>query len=133
VKQWLIDNATTILTALFGGGSFWAFLQERRKRQIEERQMGADALSRMQEAYDRFTADSLEQYNSLKREVEELKKKLGDMRQSMEKERNKYLALKRDYEALKISYAGLKKEFDQYKTNHNDKAASDNHADTAGL
>lgn len=118
MKQWLIDNATTILTALFGGGSFWAFVKERRKRKIEERQMGADALSRMQEAYDRFTADSLEQYTALRKEVDELKKKLADVQQSLKAEKSRYTRLKQDYDTLRKNYDKLKKEFETYKSQH---------------
>lgn len=118
MTQWILDNLITIITSLFGGGSFLAYTKERRKRRIEEKQLGADALSRMQEAYDRFTADSLEQYTALRKEVDELKKKLADVQQSLKAEKSRYTRLKQDYDTLRKNYDKLKKEFETYKSQH---------------
>lgn len=64
-KQWLIENAYQLITTFIGGTSFVAYILERKKRKIEEKQLTADALKSMQEAYDRFTEDFKERYTEL--------------------------------------------------------------------
>ena len=65
IQQLLADNIVSIITTLFGGGSFYAFWVEKGKRKIEQKQLGADALKTMQDAYDKFTEDSLKHYEEL--------------------------------------------------------------------
>lgn len=114
MKQWLIDNIPLIITTLLGSGSFLAYHTEKKKRKIEERQISADALKTMQDAYDRFTANSLQQYDILSKEVESLKKKLIDVTAQLDTEKN-------NNQKLKASYDRLKQEFDAYKKKYSPK------------
>jgi len=114
MKQWLIDNIPLIITTSFGSGSFLAFILEKNKRKIEEKQLGADALTKMQEGYDKFTANALEQYDSLRAEVMDLKKKLIEVTIQLDKEKN-------NYQKLKVSYDKLKQEFDIYRKKYSSK------------
>jgi uncharacterized protein HemX len=90
MKEWFLENIFTIITALFGGGSFWAYLTEKKKRKIEEKSLATDALKSMQDAYDRFTEDSKQRYDDLKLEIEDLKKRLSEVTKQLQEERNKY-------------------------------------------
>lgn len=74
--QWILDNIFTIFTSLFGGTSIIALFLEKNKRRITEKQLNADALQKMQEAYAIFTNDSTSRYNELKIETE---KQLANM------------------------------------------------------
>lgn len=114
-KQLLMDNFISILTTLFGGGSFYAFWVEKNKRKIEEKQLSSDALKSMQDAYDKFTEDSLKRYSELSEEVEKLKEKLLTVTSQLDKEKQNYINLKLEHDNLKISYNKLKKDFDEYK------------------
>ena len=116
VKQFLMDNLISIITTLFGGGSFYAFWVEKGKRKIEQKQLGADALKTMQDAYDKFTADALKHYEELSVEVENLKKKLTLVTSQLETEKQNYSTLKTAHDKLKIAYDNLKKEFENYKS-----------------
>lgn len=112
MRQWLIDNIPLIITSIFGSGSFFAYHTEKKKRKIEEKQIGADALKTMQEGYDKFTENAMEQYDTLRKEVGDLKKRLTDVSTELEEEKEKY-------NKLKNSYDSLKREFDNYKKKHN--------------
>ena len=116
IKQFLMDNLISIITTLFGGGSFYAFWVEKGKRKIEQKQLGADALKTMQDAYDKFTADALKHYEELSVEVENLKKKLTLVTSQFETEKQNYSILKTAHDKLKIAYDNLKKEFENYKS-----------------
>lgn len=91
MQQWIIDNIFTIISTIFGGSSLVAFFFERNKRRIEERQLNADALTKMQEAYSIYTTDSNNRYDKLKQEFEEefsrIKKKLNTVVEELDKER----------------------------------------------
>ena len=115
IQQLLTDNIISIITTLFGGGSFYAYYIEKGKRKIENKQLGADALKTMQDAYDKFTEDSLKRYEDLSSEVQELKKNLNDVTTQLNTERQNYEALREEHDNLKISYNKLKKDFDEYK------------------
>ena len=115
IQQLLTDNILSIITTLFGGGSFYAYYIERNKRKIEEKQLSSDALKSMQDAYDKFTEDSLKKYSELSQEVEELKQKLLTVTYHLDKEKQNYINLKLEHDNLKISYNKLKKDFDEYK------------------
>ena len=115
IQQLLIDNIVSIITTLFGGGSFYAYYVEREKRKIEQKQLGADALKSMQDAYDKFTEDSLKRYEDLSTEVQDLKKKLIEVTTQLSKEKQNYAILREEHDNLKISYNKLKKDFDDYK------------------
>ena len=115
IQQFLIDNTISIITTLFGGGSFYAYYVERNKRRIEEKQLSSDALKSMQDAYDKFTEDSLKRYSELSEEVEKLKEKLLTVTSQLDKEKQNYINLKLEHDNLKISYNKLKKDFDEYK------------------
>ena len=115
LQQILTDNIVSIITTLFGGGSFYAFWVEKNKRKIEEKQLSSDALKSMQDAYDKFTEDSLKRYSELSEEVEKLKEKLLTVTSQLDKEKQNYINLKLEHDNLKISYNKLKKDFDDYK------------------
>lgn len=115
IQQLLTDNIVSIVTTLFGGGSFYAYYVEREKRKIEAKQLDADALKTMQDAYDKFTEDSLKRYEDLSTEVQDLKKKLIEVTTQLSKEKQNYAILREEHDNLKISYNKLKKDFDDYK------------------
>ena len=115
IQQLLTDNIVSIITTLFGGGSFYAFWVEKDKRKIEQKQLGADALKTMQDAYDKFTEDFLKHYEELSAEVQDLKKKLIEVTTQLSKEKQNYTILREEHDNLKISYNKLKKDFDDYK------------------
>ena len=115
LQQILTDNLISIITTLFGGGSFYAYYVEKNKRKIEEKQLSSDALKSMQDAYDKFTEDSLKRYSELSEEVEKLKEKLLTVTSQLDKEKQNYISLKLEHDNLKISYNKLKKDFDEYK------------------
>ena len=115
IQQLLIDNIVSIITTLFGGGSFYAYYVEKNKRKIEEKQLSSDALKSMQDAYDKFTEDSLKRYEALSTEVQDLKKKLTEVTTQLSKEKQNYAILREEHDNLKISYNKLKKDFDDYK------------------
>ena len=115
LQQILTDNLISIITTLFGGGSFYAYYVEKNKRKIEEKQLSSDALKSMQDAYDKFTEDSLKRYSELSEEVEKLKEKLLTVTSQLDKEKQNYINLKLEHDNLKISYNKLKKDFDDYK------------------
>lgn len=115
IQQILTENLVSIITTVFGGGSFYAYYIEKGKRKIEAKQLGADALKTMQDAYDKFTADSLKHYEELSAEVQDLKKKLTEVTTQLSTEKQNYINLKLEHDNLKISYNRLKKDFDEYK------------------
>ncbi len=115
IQQLLTENLVSIITTVFGGGSFYAYYVERNKRKIEEKQLSSDALKSMQDAYDKFTEDSLKRYSELSGEVEKLKEKLLTVTSQLDKEKQNYINLKLEHDNLKISYNRLKKDFDDYK------------------
>lgn len=115
IQQLLTDNIVSIITTLFGGGSFYAYYVEKNKRKIEEKQLSSDALKSMQDAYDKFTEDSLKRYEDLSTEVQDLKKKLIEVTTQLSKEKQNYAILREEHDNLKISYNKLKKDFDDYK------------------
>lgn len=115
IQQLLTDNIVSIITTLFGGGSFYAYYVEKNKRKIEEKQLSSDALKSMQDAYDKFTADALKHYEELSVEVQDLKRKLTEVTTQLSKEKQNYATLREEHDNLKISYNKLKKDFDDYK------------------
>ena len=115
IQQLFTDNIVSIITTLFGGGSFYAYYVEREKRKIEAKQLDADALKTMQDAYDKFTTDALKHYEELSAEVQDLKKKLIEVTTQLSKEKQNYAILREEHDNLKISYNKLKKDFDDYK------------------
>lgn len=109
IKDFFVDNFSIIFTTLFGGGGFLAGLfLERRKRRIEEKQLHADALKTIQEAYNTFSNDLLERYNDLKanylvlkEEFKEIRVELENVRKTSAKERDK---LHKEFEEYKKKY-----------------------------
>ena len=115
IQQLLVDNLGTVIATLFGSGSLYGWFYERKKNKIQEKQLDADALKTMQDAYDKFTEDSLNRYEDLRNEVQELKKNLNDVTTQLNTERQNYEALREEHDNLKVSYNKLKKDFDDYK------------------
>jgi TolA-binding protein len=101
MKEWLSDNVFTVISALFGSGSFFAYFNEKSKRKIEERQQTADALSKMQENYAVFVEDMEDRFDSLKLEIEGLKKQLQIVNKQLEEETKKYNELKTQFQNYK--------------------------------
>ena len=104
IQQLLTDNIVSIITTLFGGGSFYAFWVEKGKRKIEQKQLGADALKTMQDAYDKFTEDSLKHYEELSAEVQDLKKKLIEVTTQLSKEKQNYAILREEHDNFVFLY-----------------------------
>ena len=82
MKEWLLNNAISILTILFGGGFSIAWFFERKKNKAlanqeiaKASQEEATALTNMQNAYKEFTEDMSKRYEELRCEFDELKKK----------------------------------------------------------
>lgn len=85
MKQWIMDNILTLITTVLGGTSFVGYVLERKKRRIEERQLNADALSRMQEAYDKFVEHSNTNYRELLNKYQELTMKYMELEQKYDR------------------------------------------------
>ena len=115
IQQLIGDNIGTIIATVFGSGSLYGWFHERKKNKIQEKQLDADALKTMQDAYDKFTEDSLKRYEDLRNEVQELRTNLTDVTTQLNTEKQNYEALRKEHDNLKISYNKLKKDFDDYK------------------
>lgn len=109
IKDFFMDNFSIIFTTLFGGGGFIAGLfLERRKRRIEEKQLHAEALKTIQEAYNVFSLDLLKMYNDLKdsynilkNEFDQLKEELENVKEGSASEREKLHQELEDYKNRK--------------------------------
>ena len=115
IQQLLVDNIGTVIATLFGSGSLYGWFYERKKNKIQEKQLDADALKTMQDAYDKFTEDSLKRYEDLRSEIQDLRTNLTDVTAQLNLERENNEALRKEHDNLKISYNRLKKDFDDYK------------------
>lgn len=115
MHDFVFENALSIITSLFGAGGVYAYYSERKKRKIEEKQLSADALQKMQEAYDRFTSDQTKRYVELSEEISVLKKKYAELQTEVEEKDEKYTLLKRAYDILKTEHDKLKKAFEALK------------------
>lgn len=118
MEVWLLENLFPIITSLVGGGSLFAYIMERRKRKIEEKQLSTDALKSMQEAYDGFVQDYSNKYNDIKAELKEVKDSLALMTLEANSEKTKYAILLVEYDKLRTDYYNLKSEFLEYKETH---------------
>lgn len=118
----ITNNIGIIISTLFGSGSLLAYILERKKRANEDNEGEASALQKMQEAYDKFTKDSLERYTDLSAEILKLRQEVFDLTKKLTEEQDKYNVLKSSYEKLKNSYDNLKRNFDDYKKNNTKKA-----------
>jgi predicted RNase H-like nuclease (RuvC/YqgF family) len=112
MKEIIQENVALILTTIFGGGSFYGWLFERKKRKDEGRIVQADALSKMQEVYDKMVVDVDSQISRSKSNYEELQGKIEYSQNKIEQLENK---LKEVEAYWKDKYNQLKKEFDNYK------------------
>ncbi len=119
LQKLISDNSVSILSFLFGGGSFYGYWIERKKRKLDEKILGADALKSMQDGYDKFTQHAMQQYEELRVDLLEVKKKLNNVTLQLTEEQGKYILLKSAYDKLKISYDMLKRNFDNYKKENN--------------
>lgn len=126
LTNWLLDNIALLIPYIAGSTSIVAYFLERRKRHIDLKQQDATALQTMQEAYDKFTADSLKNYNDLKLDQDELKKKIKVLENDIEKtiqalkdKSSQYSDLEKDYKELSRKYE------DCYKNNMIDEQKTD--------
>lgn len=94
MKQYILDNIGTILGFLFGAGGLYDSYLQRKKRKT-------DALSGMQELYDRFVEDTNKKIVEFQAEISELKEEIERVETSWQKK-----------------YNALKKAFDTYKKSH---------------
>ena len=115
IQQLLVDNIGTVIATLFGSGSLYGWFYERKKNKIQEKQLDADALKTMQDAYDKFTEDSLKRYEDLRSEIQVLRTNLTDVTAQLNLERKNNEALRKEHDSLKVAYNKLKKDFDEYK------------------
>lgn len=83
MKEWAVNNLFQIITVIFGGGSFFAFVTERRKRKIEESQLQASALAGMQKTYDKWVEDSNQKFASINKELYEVKNENIEQRKDL--------------------------------------------------
>lgn len=67
IKQYLGEAVVAIVTGLI------AYLTGRRKANAEIKSSEGEALKTMQEAYDKFTSDSLHRYEELSKELREVR------------------------------------------------------------
>lgn len=113
--EWVQENFISILSSLFGGGSLIAFITERNKRKIEEKQASAEALETMQKAYDKFTEDSLKRYDSVILEVRELKEELTKEKVKFQLLQEENQTLRLENSKIRADYDILKSEFEKFK------------------
>ncbi|MFL0067860.1 hypothetical protein V2647_03615 [Tenacibaculum maritimum] len=94
MKQYILDNLPMILGFLFGaGGLYDSYLQRKRRK--------TDALSGMQELYDKFVEDTNQKITEFQAEISSLKSEIERVENSWQKK-----------------YNALKKAFDNYKKQH---------------
>lgn len=89
-----IENIGTVLAVLFGAGGFYDSYSQRKKRKT-------DALSGMQELYDKFVEDTNKKIVEFQGEISSLKSEIERVETSWQKK-----------------YAALKAEFNNYKRTH---------------
>lgn len=94
MNTWITDNLLSIITTLLGGTSLIGYVLERRKRLIEEKQLSADALQKMQDAYRDFVEHANTNYRELLQKYQELTAK--------------YLELEHKHKTLEIELGQLK-------------------------
>ena len=82
IKQYLGEAVVAIVTGLI------AYLTGRRKANAELKSSEGEALKTMQEAYDKFTTDSLKKYQELYEELHEVKEMLKVVKKELEDCRN---------------------------------------------
>ena len=78
IKEYLGEAIVGAISALI------AYFSGRRKANAELRQTEGSALQVMQEAYDKFTADSLHRYEELSKELHEVKDMLKIVKQELD-------------------------------------------------
>lgn len=78
IKEYLGEAIVGVISALV------AYLTGRRKANAELKQSEGSALQVMQEAYDKFTADSLHRYEELSKELREVKDMLKIVQQELD-------------------------------------------------
>lgn len=115
--EWIQNNIFTIITTIFGSGSFFAWITEKNKRKISEKQASAEALDTMQKAYDKFTEDSLKRYEAVVQEIRDLKEELTKEKVKFGLLQEENVKLKFDNAKLKADYDILKSDFEKFKLN----------------
>lgn len=94
MKEYILENLPTILGFIFGAGGLTDSYLQRKKRKT-------DALSGIQDLYDKFVEDTNEKFQQFQQKIKDLEKEIEA----------KDLFWKKKYDALK-------KEFDNYKKSH---------------
>lgn len=77
MKIFLEENLPAIITGILGL-SAWIF--EKRKKNAEIQEVESNALSSMQQAYDKFVADSNRKFDEMKAELELSRKEVAQSR-----------------------------------------------------
>lgn len=96
-KEWINQNLYNLISTLIGGTSLFAYITERKKRKLEQRKETIDSIKSMQEAYDKFTEDSLKRYNEISEEVVRLKEELKKITFQLDIEGKRYKSLQEKY------------------------------------
>ncbi len=91
MKDFFTNHLDTIIAYFFGAGGLVGAIVERKKRKT-------DALSSMQELYDRFVQDAEKKFSGFEKEILKLNNKIISVE---ERWKEKYEALKQDYETYK--------------------------------
>lgn len=108
ITTWLSHNWVALTATILGLGSFYKYIVERKKRKFEENMTQANALKIMQEAYDTFSKDITEMYNTLSLEHTSLKK----IHQSLKLE---YIEIKNKCSEMKLEMKDLLTELNVIK------------------
>lgn len=111
--KWLIDNFSLIIPYIVGSGGIFAYFLERKKRVIDLKQQDASALQTMQDAYDKFTQDSLKRYEDLKEDHTRLEKKVEIINEKLEKTLSELEVEKALKEAKIKEFDILKNQYDE--------------------
>jgi chromosome segregation ATPase len=105
LELWHVVTGALGLTT--SGGILGIFF-DRKKRQNEAKQSESNALQTMQKAYDTFTADMKEKYDSVKTEMVEVKNENREQRSDLR-------ALQKDNSKLHLEVAQLTRENHELK------------------
>lgn len=78
IKEYLGEAIVAVITGLI------AYFSGRKRAEVELKSSEGEALKTMQEAYDKFTTDSLKKYQELYEELHEVKEMLKIVKKELE-------------------------------------------------
>lgn len=119
MNDFIANNLYDLLVSILGGGSFLAYIFERKKRKIEENQLASNALVSMQEAYTKFTVDQTNRYTEISEELiktkdqlEKMAITLSNVEEALKKEKEEKERLIQTYEKMEQNYNALSKNYE---------------------